>query len=158
MSRIIARSSAVTVGIVVLLAATAASAQEAQPTDNELRTAYCIPIVNQTITVLQQALAKANASEMQIVREGLEQQQANLDRMQLYLLPKMAKLDPLPLAGAASRAQADMLAMQAVVHQCTGKCTSVPAKEAESCTQACTDNPALLARVRQCNDPSWLPF
>ena len=156
----------------LLLLVTAASAQQqySPPTDNDLRTAYCIPVTKQFIGLTQRALSeihpdKAPTPELKQsltkaeadLRSGLAKYQANLNRMQLYLLPKLMKLEPLSIAGATHRADEDMQAVAAAAEQCGAKCNPLPEKTEAECYASCPDA-ALITRIRACGDPNWLPF
>jgi len=144
-----------------------ASAQLAVPTDNELRTAYCIPVVKAQIEIENQAIAMAEGQrqsptpeaqnlvkEIPAMREDLAKRQTALDRLQLYLLPKMQALDPIALTAAMHRGDADVLELKASAQRCAAKCTSAP--DWNACISQC--NPDLSARVKACANPTWLPF
>lgn len=157
--------------IVLTFLATAASSQEAVPTDKDLRVAYCISILKQTIGVSQQTIKMAEnpptppppelkewvTKSAETSRKLLAGYQANLNRLQLYLTPKLTSLDPLAIAGATHRAEADWQAYGGAVARCTLKCLKVPEKEQAECFSSCGDVP-LLTRVTACRDPDSLPL
>jgi hypothetical protein len=162
----------ITAAVVLTFLATAASSQEAVPTENDLHAAYCISGLKQDISVAHQTLnmfenaptppppeAKDWATRAaEITRARLAVYQANLNRLQLYLTPKLTSLDPLAIAGATHRAEADWQAMGRGVGRCSPKCFKVPEKELAECFASCQDA-ALLTRIEQCRDPNlnWLP-
>jgi hypothetical protein len=93
-------------------------------------------------------------------RKLLAGYQANLNRLQLYLTPKLTSLDPLAIAGATHRAEADWQAYGGAVARCTLKCFKLPEKEQAECfssVSSCQDA-ALLPSIGQCRDPNWLPL
>jgi hypothetical protein len=147
-----------------------ASSQEAVPTDNDLRAVYCISIAKQDISLLQKTLKMVEnpptpptpeqkqwlTKKVETSRNLLARYQANLNRLQLYLTPQLTSLDPLAIAGATHRAEADWQAMGLAVGRCTLKCVKLPEKEQAECFASCQD-PAVYTRITQCRDPDWLP-
>ena len=161
----------ITAAIVLTFLATAASSPEAVPTDNDLRAAYCISILKHYISLAQQTLNMAEHAPTppppelkqwltkaeETTRARLAGYQANLNRLQLYLTPKLTSLDPLAIAGATHRAEADWQAMGRAVGRCSPKCFKLPEKEQAECFASCQDG-ALLTRIGQCRDPNSLPL
>jgi hypothetical protein len=161
----------ITAAIVLTFLATAASSQQAVPTDNDLRAAYCISILKHYISLEQQTLNMVEnaptppppelkewlTKSVETTRNRLAGDQANLDRLQLYLTPKLTSLDPLAIAGATHRAEADWQAKGRAVGRCTPKCLSLSLKEQTECFASCQDA-ALLTRVEKCRDPNWPPL
>ena len=162
----------ITAAIVLTLFAATASAQTQYqpPTDNDLRTAYCIVIVKKYVAIMEAALGeiqpeKATTSELKQsltktqaeTRDSLANSQANLNRMQLYLLPKLMSLEPLAIAGATHRGEEDWQTVIGAADKCASKCGSLPEKQANKCSASCPDA-GVVSRLQQCRDPSWLPF
>ena len=153
--------------------AAAGGQQFVMPSDNELRTAYCVPVINATIDMDNQVIAalEANSSStpegqqrthnaLDLARESLAKTQQIRSRLQLYLAPKVETLDPAALHAAMSRGEADMAQLKASSERCAAKCSTVTAPSADqmsACTASCTD-PDLVARVRACRNPTWLPY
>ena len=141
-----------------------------KPSDNDLRTAYCIPLVKERIAQVQQTLSHLAPETAQTpelkqslttaaerLRVSLARDQANLSRLQAYLQPKITTLDPVAIAGATHRAKEDWRTIVAAVDRCEDKCGPMSGKEHALCFSSCPDA-ALNARVKSCSDPNWLPF
>lgn len=156
----------------MLPVASAASAQQA-PSDNDLRTAYCVPVMTGTIDLMRQVVARVeangNSSALEVqqanrkildsARDSLAKTQDVLNRLQLYLLPKMQTLNPAALAAAMARGEADMAELKASSARCAAKCPSLTLDANQRCLASCTDaEAALVVRVRACSNPTWLPF
>jgi hypothetical protein len=125
-----------------------------EPTDAELRTAYCISYLNQQIpwvqsllTEAQRAVTSATGEDVEKRREAerlqaeVTRQQTSLRRLQSYLIPKLKALDPSAIALANQRGVEDF-------------------KEIK--TQTFKGNPdhikELYKRTNACLEPDWLPF
>jgi hypothetical protein len=123
----------------------AATAQApAPPSDAELRSVYCVEVLRTEIT-LQQHMISASSEAAGMAQPQLRAQwidtsaellkrlaklEGALYRLQVYLLPRIAAIDPLALAAAIRRANAD-------VEESAG-------------------NDAQLTRVSACENPAWL--
>jgi hypothetical protein len=153
--------------VLLLVFASVCGAQEfTQPTDGELRSAYCIPILQWQID----AMSRANSSviipgndqtpEQQRahgkLRRELEKVRSALDRLQSYLLPRMLNRDPMALALARKRGENDLQQLVKGADQCINECEAAKGEPAV-CAESCIDK-ALVERMRACADPSWLPF
>jgi hypothetical protein len=151
---------------------TAAAAQDAVPTDIELRSAYCLSVIKADIDLehkmiaqtdalvksaptpeLQQRLLKSSAP----LHEALTKLEAVLNRLQLYLMPRMGARDPIALTAAMKRGGADFQEGQAMAERCSAKCANLPGDEPAACVNSCVDND-LVARLKACTTPTWLPF
>jgi hypothetical protein len=92
-----------------------------EPTDAELRTAYCIAYLNQEIPALPSILTYAQRAvtsatpedvgkrqlEVEQMQAEVARQQTTLRRLQSYLLPKLTVLDPSAICLAKQRAVED---------------------------------------------------
>jgi hypothetical protein len=139
-------------------------AQISAPTDTDLRTAYCIRVVTPLVDFLSQQIS--NQPEGSQVREMLKKDiQAPADalhRMQSYLLPKLATLQPDPVIAAMARADADRKQYTALADSCMEQCRpnedgGKPTKKWVGCMESCLDSP-LQKRTAACRTPGWLPF
>jgi len=150
----------------------AAVAQQAVPTDVELRSAYCLSVIKGDIDLqhkmiaqvdaglknaptpeLQQQATKVNAE----LREGLTKFEAVLNRLQLYLLPRMGSRDPIALTAAMKRGEVDVQEVMAMAERCSARCDPLPGNQPAACNASCIDND-LVMRVQACTTPTWLPF
>lgn len=164
---------------VSLASSTAAYAQLQPPTDADLRTAYCIEVTQEAIKTLDDSIrhveadierakntptaphGKELAAVEQDLKSGLQKSLAEsdslLNRLQLYLLPRISYLDPTGLMGAQARARSDLQQLSTESAPCLKKCMAGHRDNVEQCALACpvTD---VQARVRTCLRPTWLPF
>ncbi|HYM46734.1 MAG TPA: hypothetical protein VES65_11325 [Solirubrobacteraceae bacterium] len=168
--------------LIVLLGCTAqvAFAQDSVPSDAELRSAYCIPVLqwavkgardiadsidgywrqNPPTSEFAQQVARTRAD----ARKSVSDEESVLNRLQAYLLPRMERLDPVALTLAMKRGEADLREFESVSNQCTKQCgvtVDTPSRDEKSnaCLETCRDkDKALVERVRACNAPTWLPF
>ena len=139
----------------ILLSFGQAYAQNYPPSDNDLRTAYCIPIIKSYLAVATSALGQVSPSYIPPPDSGTpshaelaalqDQMSATLSRLQAYLLPKLFQLDPTGIAAANSRAQADIRTMDSYLNQCAKECGTEAFK-------------VLQNRMNACKNPTWLPF
>jgi hypothetical protein len=154
-----------------------ANAQDQLPSDADLRTAYCIPViqddigkVNEGLALYDQWIANIGAvpenqraaqleklrSEQADVRTHLANIQSTLHRLQAFLIPRMPSLDVLGLLAASNRAKADIKQADAELNACTPRCLSTGAPDCHD-TKMCV-NADLLTRRNACLTPTWLPF
>ena len=138
------------VGGAVLLSALAAfaanaTAQPRPPSDDELRSIYCVEVLRAEINVQHHmisasseaaGLAQPESREQWIdTSSALLQRLAKLEgalyRLQVYMLPRIPIIDSLALASAIRQANADV--------------------------EESWRNDALLTRVTACENPTWLP-
>jgi hypothetical protein len=158
------------------LALACVAGAQAVPTDNELRSAYCLGVLRAEIGTLQNALAQAESSgksappppaEVQEYaakfqadsRERLAGLQTAYNRLMAYMMPKLSALDSSALMGATSRAHADWQEFMEQPNRCIAKCdpSKMPKEDARACFSKCADND-LITRVKACETPTWLPY
>lgn len=167
----------------LLCIATGASAQRPLPTDTELRAAYCDRVLQSDVANLntlrarlddarnriqevppdlrEQILQTLQASRRELPQKIAERESA-LNRVQLFILPRMQYLDATALLAASRRAESDLHESAAVGNRCMRECAQPKADEATadrsaSCLRACTSG-ELQSRLEACRNPTWLPF
>ena len=135
---------AVVLAVLPALAANAA-AQPRPPSDEELRSIYCVEVLRAEINVQHHMISASSEAAGMAQPESREQWidtssellrrlaklEGALYRLQVYLLPRIPVIDSLALASAIRQANADV---------------------GESWR-----NEALLNRVTGCENPAWLP-
>lgn len=131
-------------GIVGALALQSAGvAPSRTPTDVELKSAYCLQVLEAQQSSTVAALAQPGGEVW--LRAAFQAAYAgtagNLARLHAYLDPRVASLDPLALSAALGRGQADASDMLAAVAAPSGH---VP--------------DGLTQRVQSCATINWLPF
>jgi hypothetical protein len=124
--------------------------------DQILKATYCLEVVAneaKLVAKIIQALPPEVRSDPKIIAHS-KMQQDNVERLMLYLSPDNTKgVSPGDQLSATTRAKSDLAEINHLPD-----CGTV----GTAAFQACDDNlmatyPA-LARVRRCNDLSWLPF
>jgi hypothetical protein len=167
--------------VVGMTVAGSAAAQQLQlPSDADLKTAYCIPVAEFGVNFVKQILANAAASQQRPTpeqqqtigryRSNLQEQEAVLDRLRKYLVPRVPYLDPIALTGAQQRGQADVAALQAASENqaqrdCLLQCASKQQGSGKQidpseCAKQCLPPSVVSTRERigSCVTPTWLPF
>ena len=169
--------------VVSLCIATAAYGQRPLPTDTELRAAYCVRVLQSDVAGLnslgaeiddtaarihevppdlrQQVLQTLQESKRDLPQMIAERKSA-LNRVQLFILPRMKYLDATALLAATRRAESDLRESAAVGGKCLRQC-AVPragepgADQSNSCLRSCMGED-LQSRLEACRNPTWLPF
>lgn len=137
---------------------TQAHAQTAQqpPNDTDLKAAYCIGSIQQTLANAGPNLAESMNKTWQ----------DRLQHLRAYLVPRVQYIDAVGLAAASARGQADTKAIgDSEFWACATPCATpkVPPPKGgadaamQKCMLAC-DTEHRLPRIWACNDLSWLPF
>jgi hypothetical protein len=162
------------------LFAAPALAQSPLPTDTELRAAYCIRVIQNDIRLFNDALAQIDkmTERIQEVPEDMRQQalelnqktkaelprtianrESVLNRLQMFIVPRMKYLDSSALLAATNRADSDIEEWSRVMSECTTKCTRPPATtdKLDACLGECRSSD-LSNRLEACRNPTWLPF
>jgi hypothetical protein len=148
--------------------ASIAMSQDLVPSDAELRSAYCLPVVKAEIKLARDAIAMADANKTSPIpavqenltkaseelRKGLVQAESALNRLQAYLVPRVMARDPVALMAATQRGEADLRALESMAAQYAA-CRGVT--DDKACIDSYTDKD-LVARIRACANPTWLPF
>ncbi len=169
--------------VLSLCVATAAYGQRPLPTDIELRASYCVRVLQSDIANLNSLGAKIDdtAARIHEVPPDLRQQilhtlqeskrdlpqkiaerESALNRVQLFILPRIKYLDATALLAATRRAESDLRESAAVGGRCLRQCAEPKAGETEaersgSCLRSCMGGD-LQSRLEACRNPTWLPF
>jgi hypothetical protein len=165
------RSSWLVAGVLFLSEAafsrTYAEAQ--QPvTDADLRASYCLVIKQNEEQIVRAVVdrmprdARSSVSSKRLVAEAND----NVVRLRAYLLPRMSTLDAAPLLAAAQRAKADLVEGSEASDRECGKPTDdqltaqdpTVRNKFQACEEGVAARYSVIARMRRCNDLSWLPF
>jgi len=143
-----------------------------QPSEVELRCMYCVEVLKAEINLQQHMISASdeaanNATSPQVrqqwldtsseLLQGLARLEGVLNRMQVYLLPRIHTLDPYALATALRQGDTDYEESRAIADRCAVECGRLQAtNELQACSSACGDR-ALLTRVSACDNAAWLP-
>lgn len=173
------------VGVAVLLCEmtmaplSVSGATEEQSADRiELQAAYCEPVLQNDLRLLQQMLdttdaglahpddlpAQVREQILTALRKTQEElpkaiaaRHAALDRLQAFLAPRLKHLDVHAVSSAQGRAQADIEEMSAASTKCAVQCEEPHGgMTPEECSNRCVPK-ELRERLNRCRTPSWLP-
>lgn len=155
----------------------ALSSQRRQlPNDVEQKASYCLAVVklqhsafasladeNEKIipTITDPATKKIFNDSAQNLKEEIEQINDNINRLKLFLLPRLSYLDPSAMLSASSRGEADFYKQdgsqnQTLLKQCRDRCKNN--ENGGACGIACAEEYPLNRRIFQCRDLSFLPY
>jgi hypothetical protein len=148
-------------------------AQDSLPTDEELHSAYCIPVLNYWVEFYSQLEKTAVADEKtagnaelrqealgysEMMRDLVARSKSELNRLQMSLRPRAQYRTSTALVAATKQGEADIQQYKTNNDRCSTECsTSETVAQRESCTESCVGND-VVARVRGCSNPSWMPF
>lgn len=138
--------------IISILSLTVAFADKRLPTDIELKAAYCIPIVKNTLQHVQK-LHKIVPDDEEI-KAAIVNEKDILKRLQVYILSKQNYLYLEGMLVAAKRAEIDSNLYK---KNSQSKCYKQCDKEDEDCQNKCIGED-LIDRMDPCNSASFLPF
>jgi hypothetical protein len=154
------------IGLLALLSSTLAGGSafaQAEPSDVDLQSAYCIRVVLTQVQFMTDALAKSSPADPSYAgtQEMLRKRRTDLQRMQNYLAPRLSWLDVQALAEAGKHAEQDLYQNASIGTQCVQKCgpqvvDGQPAPEWPACIEQCTDTP-ITQRLAGCREVDWVP-
>ncbi|HDR9095081.1 hypothetical protein QZM46_30060 [Burkholderia vietnamiensis] len=163
------------IGAALCLHVLSASAQQLydQPTDDDLRAAYCLSISEAMLSDLQatrKQLLDAGAAGTKldnITASSIVALTDRANRLRAYVLPKALANDnaAVGLSAAEQRGRQDLatLGSDEGIKACARVCTSIPEPRTPDndqggmqCAQKCA--PQISERIRKCADLSWLPY
>jgi len=145
------------------LGAGSVSAQtEREPSDIELKSAYCTKVLL-AFTKPLPFIEGMSAEAIERVKKLRATRLDNLNRLQSYLLPKLDKLNTTALAAATKRAELDISASGNAAVACMEDCATRfnPAEQGarfNACVSTCSGSDAADARLKTCDKVDWLPF
>ena len=144
------------------------------PNATDLKATYCIAVTKARVSVLRGAMAELTSNSDPRLRDFADERQEDLreaedllNRLQLYLAPRVAYLDPTSLLAASRRGEIDIAAFvprwDTVFGKCAADCKLIGSSGAQyesavKCTAACTTQDDLLVRVRSYATETFLPF
>lgn len=149
------------------------------PTAVEFRAAYCVRIMQWSVrersseqSMIEQELHSRQSGSLPARNAGLSdetlqemlqrtrkeagKEQTALEKLQSFLEPRRADLEPESLSAAKQRAEADIQEVADLNSTCGFKCAHGP--DFEACLAEKCDAKQLLQRFNGCRDPSWLEF
>lgn len=135
------------------------------PTDIELKAAYCLTMNQGMVTALGQLPHDDSATGKYAVNATAEAND-RLNRLKLYVVPRLSALEPLALAGAMKRGEVDYETYKRTANDLLSKCSNGCGVNADgswqektaSCANSCLARDPLWVRFQSCVDINWLPF
>jgi hypothetical protein len=152
---------------------TGVGAQQRAPSNDELRSMYCIEVLRAEIDLQRHLISASDAAAASAVTPELRQQwidtsaellqglaklEAVRYRLQTYMLPRIPALDSFALATAMRQGDADFQDSRVAADHCAADCAAAQATNQQPvvCSASCGDK-ATLTRVSACDKPTWLP-
>jgi len=152
------------------------NAQTMPPNETDLHASYCIEVNNFYVGYSQTALSTLNNGPpsaakddaLKTILSAANAINANLRKLQLYLVPRLSHIDPLGLMGASGAAKEDLARLQSANSACQDKCakaayTSEGIDAYMKCVAECTalampDLASIQKKLKSCSELDWLPF
>lgn len=164
--------------LLALVSSEVSQAQVKPPNRTDLHAAYCVTVLQKFKSMASAAVSglqtpingasevppvkAAREKALAAARASLNALTAALERIQLYLLPRMPYLDPVGLLAASTAAKKDLTEATKTAYSCFNTCTD-SGDLSQRCTNACTRKKMptisyLRKKWAACRKPSWLPF
>ena len=128
--------------------------QSATPVD--FKAAYCARVYQARISILAAMAKKVDASAppelMKLMQDDIDREGARLSRIQAYLLSRSRTVDLAPATAATRGAEEDLSRANLDATKCG--CSVVDS----ACNSNCARHSEAAARLRSCNDLSFLSF
>jgi len=136
--------------------AQSANVQKQTVADNDLKAIYCAVVLKKLYYGVQSYVNSLpeNVKYDPSIQDKLRVSRDNYERVLAYIAPKLELLDSDSLLAAAQRAANDLTEVERA-----DDCSTLISDQTSfsTCAEKLAQNPA-IARVRRCNDLSWLPF
>lgn len=132
---------------------------EQLPSETDLRSAYCRPVLRSQAAALAAILDSypSRGPELEGVVRQLQGVRDTLRRIELYLLPRIPHLDPYGLLTAQTSGEEDLARSRAHGRKCGSECPNQG--DILGCMTKCFEGSPALSRLGICNRTSdWLPF
>ena len=133
------------------------------PSDTDLKTAYCIRVMQHGVDFFSSKLS--NVPEMKPYQQKMEN---TLNRMKVYLLPKVPYLEVEPLMIATKNAERDLADANKSIEYCSKKYPNPATLSKEhgilyfDCitqqNKSDVEFESRSARLQSCQNPTWLPY
>jgi len=131
-------------------------AQTLLPNDIDLMAAYCVGVLNAKIDSLKK---QSHLREFPAIRDSQDELsqrfQRDLRRLNLYLMPRLSRLETQGLLAATVSGEEDSVAGLDDLSKCAGKKKNCHMEE--GCMSACRSSSPAIRRTDRCYDTSFLP-
>lgn len=126
------------------------------PNDTELKASYCMVVLKLQRSTLAQLGSPESGVKSDPAITAITKIDDRINRIRMFILPKIPYLEPFALLAANSRGKADFEQQQesSKAAQCIDKCKH----QDSSCLQVCMEEDELNRRIFQCHNLSFLPY
>jgi hypothetical protein len=132
--------------------------------DFDLRGVYCMPVVQQNIKVINEALSAENDARARSLagplKRELQAETETMRRLTIFNDSKRSVLDPVAAARASEQGTRDVTyRLNQLADVCDAKCAASSSPNTIlACYKTCADADETNQRInRNCGDLSWLP-
>ena len=166
--------------ILIAVSRSYAVAGDIEPSDADLHAAYCTQILKNELALGQhlthslensptssgshaQALNDARNLALQSAKNLVQTDSALLNRVQLYLLPRIYNMEMVGNLTAMAAARTDFARLQSMVNSCLTKVCMINHKSPSCDLKQCyigkmPDYVAVSHKVKSCQSLQWLPY
>ncbi len=131
-------------------------AKDSYPTETDLKAAYCIPTLQNAIEFLTKFEHSPNLKNLS------DKYKANLERIQVYLIPRIDFIDPTAVMAATKSAELDLDERKRISKFCSAKFSNLDDKDKNKLKELlkCSDSEASEITIRQekCFQGNFLPY
>lgn len=154
-------------GIAAMVAFGIANAQRL-PTDVELKAAYCLSVTQGLMNQTAQMMTNLGVPPEKQT-DAFKDQNERVNRLKLYLLPRLQELEMLSVTSALKRGETDAATyfarMSEVQNKCQPSCPALGSSSQEydrwqQCMLDCivARHDEFIERIKSCSRLDWLPF
>jgi hypothetical protein len=141
--------------LAICLLAGKLSAQQLQaPTNADLLSAYCLSVLDEKTKALEASKLPEHMSPM--FQRAIQRNEASMQRIRGFLVPRLAYLDVLGLVTAKQQGSMDVNALKESIRSCMTSCK--PGPDQLTCFNACDGDKEIGRRVGQCESAAFLPY
>jgi hypothetical protein len=145
------------------------------PNDVEQKAMYCLAVIklqnsdyvagdtyieSTEKSVTDPVVRKILEDVIAINKKDIAKLEDNINRIQLFLLPRISYLEPDAMLAASSRGKMDFVKQKQSLKlkQCIDRCKNSVASQKTLCLKDCMEEDELNRRIFQCRDLSFLPY
>lgn len=123
-------------------------------------TASATPIESEAKSATDPELKKILAESVATSKQTIAKIDDNINRIQMFLLPRMPHLEATAMLSAYSRGETDFARQKQspTLDLCKDRCKNTIASQYPLCVHTCMEEDELNRRIFQCYDLSFLPY
>lgn len=131
-------------------------AKNSYPTETDLKAAYCIPTLQNAIESTIKFEDNPNLKNL------LDKYKANLERIQVYLIPRIDYIDPTLVIAATKSAELDLEERKRISKFCIAKFSNLDDKDKKKLNEIlkCSNSEGseIITRQEKCFQGNFLPY